>query len=127
MRLLITRHSVAAGDDVDAPHLVEMDGPAGEDLEAAIAKVVASGYLPHVSGGRATWSVSSGRVLAVVAQEWPAPKMLWGVDRSYRGLDIVRGTLRLHFSYHTQHDPELVRDILGGLRLRAVTESPDSP
>ena len=112
---------------MDAPHLVEMDGPAGEDLEAAIATIVGSGYLPHVSGGRATWSVSSGRVLAVVAQEWPAPRMLWGVDRSYRGLDIVRGTLRLHFSYHAQHPPELVFDVLGHLRLRANTDAPESP
>jgi len=27
--------------------------------------------------------------------------------------------MRLHFNYHTQRDPELVFDILRGLRLRA--------
>ena len=32
VRLLATRDSVAAGEDVDVPHLLEMDGPAGEDL-----------------------------------------------------------------------------------------------
>jgi hypothetical protein len=122
VRLLVTRSSVAAGDDVDAPHRIELDGPDGEDVEAAIAAVVASGYLPHVSGGRATWSVSSGRVLAVVAQEWPAPRMLWGVDRSLCGLDVVRGTLRMHFSYHAQLDPQLVHDVLARLRLRANSE-----
>jgi len=122
VRLLVTRDSVAAGDDVDAPHRIELEGPEDENVEAAIAAVVASRYLPHVSGGRATWSVSSGRVLAVVAQEWPAPKMLWGVDRSHRGLDIARGTLRMHFSYHLQLDPKLVYDVLGRLRLRAVSE-----
>jgi hypothetical protein len=122
VRLLVTRDNVAASDDLDAPHRMELDGPAGDDVEAAIGIVVASGYLPHISGGRATWSVSSGRVLAVVAQEWPAPKMLWGVDRSHRGLDIARGTLRMHFSYHLQLDPKLVYDVLGRLRLRAVSE-----
>jgi hypothetical protein len=122
VRLLVTRSSVAAGDDVDAPHRIELDGPDGEDVEAAIAAVVGSGYLPHVSGGRATWSVSSGRVLAVVAQEWPTPRMLWGVDRSLCGLDVVRDTLRMHFSYHAQLDPQLVHDVLARLRLRANSE-----
>jgi hypothetical protein len=126
VRLLATRDSVAAGDDVDAPHLVEMDGPTGADLEAAIGAIHASGYLPRISGGRATWSVSSGRVLAVIAQEWPAPRMLWGVDLSPGGLDIVRGTLRLHFSYHSQHSPELTYEILGRLRLRANIGDPES-
>jgi len=122
VRLLVTRDSVAAGDDIDAPHQIELDGPAGEDLEAAIGTVLASGYLPHISGGRASWSVSSGRVLAVVAQQWTAPKMLWGMDRSLRGLDVSKGTLRMHFSYHTQLDPQLVYEVLSRLRLRAVSE-----
>ena len=126
VRLLATRDSVAAGEDVDVPHLLEMDGPAGEDLEAAILAIHASGYLPRISGGRATWSVSSGRVLAGIAQEWPGPRMLWGVDLSHRGLDIIRGTLRLHFSYHAQHSPELTYEILGRLRLRANIGDPES-
>jgi len=122
VRILATRDSVAAGDDVDAPHLVEMDGPPGEDLEAAIAVVLRTGYLPRISGGRATWSVSSGKVLGVIAQEWPAPRMFWRVDPSYRELDVVRGTLRLHFSYHAQHPPEVAYEILRRLRLRADTD-----
>ena len=97
-----------------------MDGPDREDVEAAIATVVASGYLPHISGGRATWSVSSGRTLAVVAQQWSGPRLLWGIDRSYRGLDIANGTLRLHFSDHLQQAPELVLEVLDRVRLRAI-------
>jgi hypothetical protein len=126
VRLLATRDSVAAGDDVDAPHLLEMDGPPGEDLEAAIAMVLRTGYLPSISGGRATWSVSSGTVLAVVAQEWAAPKMFWRMEPSYRGLDVVRGTLRLHFSYHAQHPPETVYEILRRLQLRADVDDSES-
>jgi hypothetical protein len=120
VKLLVTRDNVAASDDLDAPHRVELEGPSREDIEAAIAIVVASGYLPHISGGRATWSVSSGRILAVIAQQWPAPRLLWGIDRSYRGLDIPKGTLRLHFSYHMQQAPEMVLDVLNRVRLHAI-------
>jgi hypothetical protein len=120
VKLLVSRDNVAASDDLDAPHRVELEGPGSEDVEAAIAIVVGSGYLPHISGGRATWSVSSGRILAVVAQQWPAPKLLWGIDRSYRGLDITDGTLRLHFSYHLQQSPEMVLEVLTRVRLHAM-------
>jgi len=125
MKLYVTRDSVAAGDDLHAPHRVEMDGPTQEDVEAAIARVLAAGYLPRISGDKATWSVTSNRVLAVVAQEWRAPKLLWSFDQSYRGLDTANGRLRLHFNYHAQHDPDVVLELLSQLRLRAVSDDPD--
>lgn len=125
MKLYVTRDSVAAGDDVDAPHLLEMDGPAQDDVGAAIAKILATRYLPRVSGGKATWSVTSRRILAVVAQEWRAPRLLWSADSSYRGLDTAGGKLRLHFNYHAQQSPDVVLEILSHVRLRVLSDDPD--
>ncbi len=125
MKLYVTRDSVAAGDDVDAPHRLEMEGPAEDDVGAAIAKVLAAGYLPRVSGGKATWSVASNRILGVVAQEWRSAKLIWNPDPSYRGLDTANGKLRLHFNYHAQHDPDLVLEILSDVRLRAPSDGAD--
>lgn len=120
MKLYLTRDSVAAGDDVDAPHLMEIEGPATEDVGAAIARVLATGYLPRISGGKATWSVASNRIIAVVAQQWPQPKLLRSYDTSYKGLDVNEGKLRLHFNYHAQEEPETVLQILRRVRLTAI-------
>ncbi len=120
MKLYLTRDSVAAGDDVDAPHVMEMEGPTTEDVGAAIAAVLAAGYLPRIFEGNASWSVTSNRIIAVVAQQWPEPKLLHGHDSSYKGLDIRDGKLRLHFNYHQQEDPDTVVEILRRIRLNAI-------
>jgi hypothetical protein len=120
MKLYLTRDSVAAGDDVGAPHLVEIEGPTTEDIGAAIANVLGIGYLPRVSGGRATWSVASNRIIAVLAQQWSEAKLLRSYDTSYKGLDIVEDRLRLHFNYHGQQEPETVLEILRRVRLTAI-------
>lgn len=120
MKLYLTRDSVAAGDDVDAPHFMEIEGPTTEDLGAAIARVLATGYLPRISGGKATWSVASNRVVAVLAQQWSQPKLLYGYDTSYKDLDVVEGRLRLHFNYHGQEEPETVLRILRRVRLTVI-------
>jgi hypothetical protein len=119
MNLYVTRESVHAGDDGDAPHPRTFGVPDGASLEDAICVVLGSRYLPSISGGLATWSVASGIPLAVVAQQWPHPRMLFLSSRDLEHLDRPDGVLRLHFNYHTQYDPEVVLEILRGLHLRA--------
>lgn len=120
MKLYLTRDSVAAGDDLHAPHVLKMQGPSDEDYGVAICRVLASKYLPPISGGKATWSVASNKILAVVAQQWAQPKLLRGYDTSYNGLDVRGGLLRLHFNYHAQEDPETVLEVLRRIRLNAI-------
>jgi len=117
--LYVTRESVAAGDDIDAPHARTFALPAGTSLDTALATVMSARYLPSISGGLATWSVASGIPLAVIAQQWPAPRMLFGVSDNPDALDCAPGLLRLHFNYHAQLDPEIVLEVLRRLRLRA--------
>jgi len=117
--LYVTRESVAAGDDVDAPHARTFALPQGASLETALATVMSARYLPSISGGLATWSVASGIPLAVIAQQWQAPRMLFGASDNPDALDRAPGLLRLHFNYHAQLDPEIVLEVLRRLRLRA--------
>jgi hypothetical protein len=120
MKLYATRDAVAAGDDLDA-HIIEVEGPTQDDVEGAIKLIISSGYLPLISGGKATWSVTSNLILAVVAQQWRAPKLLRDWDRSYKNLDTADGALRLHFNYHAQVDPDLALEILRRVRLQAYS------
>jgi hypothetical protein len=119
VNLYVTRESVAAGDDIDAPHARTFALAPGASLETAVAVVLSAGYLPSISGGLATWSVVSGIPLAVVAQQWPAPRMLFHIASELEALDRHSGVLRLHFNYHAQLDPEIVLEVLRRLRLRA--------
>ena len=119
MNLYVTRESVAAGDDVDAPHARTFALPHEASLETALVTVMSARYLPSISGGLATWSVASGIPLAVIAQQWPAPRMLSGVSDNLDALDRAPGLLRLHFNYHAQLDPEIVLEVLRRVRLRA--------
>lgn len=119
MNLYVTRESVAAGDDVDAPHARTFAIPDAPPLDAALATVLAARYLPSISGGLATWSVTSNIPLAVIAQQWSAPRMLFLTSRDLEALDRAPGMLRLHFNYHAQIDPEIVLEVLRELHLRA--------
>ncbi|MFG1805301.1 hypothetical protein [Streptomyces sp. NPDC049040] len=71
-------------------------------------------YLPWFR--QATWVVHSGgrggTALAVVAAQWRRPRMLPGGLVDAVGLADGDGTLRLHFGYRAQVDPDGVYDDL---------------
>ena len=117
MKVYISRGSVAAGDDVDAPNAKSLSVPDGTELVEIIKGIVQSGYLPSIAGGHATWSVTSNTVLAVVAQQWSEPRMFMARQED---LDYEQGTLRLYFNYHAQVDPEVVFKVFRGFRLKAI-------
>ncbi|HRJ69904.1 MAG TPA: hypothetical protein PK812_09860 [Beijerinckiaceae bacterium] len=117
MQVVCTRHAVSNGDDVEAPHRRSFDFPDGTELPDVLTAIARSGWLPGIAGGRATWSVASGRLVAVIAQEWQAPKFLPIIEAP--SLDWRDGALFLHFNYHAQIDPETVYRIFWGMRLQA--------
>ena len=119
MNLFLTRDSVHPGDDADAPHERTLAIPDRSTLDRALAAVLAARYLPSISGGRATWSVASNIPVAVIAEQWPAPRLLFLTESQVRALDWQGDTLRLQFNYHAQAEPELVLDTLRRLKLRA--------
>lgn len=106
------------GDDVAAPHAVTRDVPDDTSVRSLLDGILSAGYLATVAGGRATWIATAGDAtpLAVLAQQWAAPR-LFPAGRTplttHAGPD---GTLRLHFGYRAQLDPEAEYARLGGCR-----------
>ncbi|PFH11606.1 hypothetical protein BCF11_4058 [Collimonas sp. PA-H2] len=117
MKIIVTRDSVTAGDDVAAPHRRAFEFTDGTSLLDALAAISRSNYLANISGGRATWSAVSGVPLAVIAQEWDCPQnLLQGTEES---IDIRNAIIHIHFNYHVQINPDAVFEVLRGLRLKA--------
>ncbi len=120
MKAYFTRDSVCAGDDGDAPHAREIDLPEAAGVDEQIKQVIAAARLPTISGGKATWSLSSIHPLAVVAEQWPQAKLIHQISPKLADLDVDKnGTLRLHFSYFAQRDPDAVFDVLRNLTTRS--------
>jgi hypothetical protein len=116
----MSRASVCAGDDVDAPHGETLSFPDGTSVLEILTQVAQSGYLASVAGGEATWSATSNIPLAVIAQQWSRPKPLPRLSYSAPHLDVTGDILRIHFNYHAQFDPEVVYEVLSRLDLKAV-------
>lgn len=106
------------GDDIDAPHERQFSFPDSASVEQAIEQIVHSGYLAGVGGG-ATWSVVSGIPISVVAQAWKQSRPVSWQPQNLTALEVKDGSVRLHFNYHTQIDPEIVLEVLKQLKLRS--------
>ena len=118
MKVHVTRESVAAGDDVNAPHELTRSFPDSLSPLQLISRIVADGYLPKIAGGKATWSAVSGSPIAVVAQQWPEPRAVSWRELAVPELEQRDGVYLIHFNYHMQRDPELVLQILKELKFR---------
>ena len=119
MKVQLSRASVCAGDDIDAPHFKTLTFAEGTPILDVLAEVVSSGYLARIAGGRGSWSAVSGVPLAVLAQQWSLPRLLPQAS-SVPALDVKDNITRLHFNYHAQQDPEVVFEVLSELRLSAI-------
>jgi hypothetical protein len=120
MNVYLSRASVCAGDDVDAPHNKTISFPDGTAVLDILTHVAHSGYLASIAGGEATWSATSNVPLAVIAQQWSTPKALPALSYSSPALDWNDDTLRIHFNYHAQENPDKVYEILARLDLKAI-------
>lgn len=120
MKIIVTRDSVAAGDDVDAPHRLEFGVPSEQPILEILRTISQVNYLPSIFGGKATWSAASGLPLAVFAQQWREPKPLSTLSTTtMQKLDSRADGLYVHFNYHAQIDPDEVFDVLNRLRLKS--------
>ncbi len=116
MFVSLTRDSVCAADDLDPPHeqviIVADSAMIGDVLQKAIG----SGYLPFISGGRATWSAETSMPLAVIAQEWTSLKLLASNSPLAETADIGQEPVRIHFKYYAQEEPEFIFERLSRLK-----------
>jgi hypothetical protein len=117
MKILLTRDSVCAADDVDAPHPFAISIEDGSSSMQILQAIRASDYLPNMGGGNASWVPSSILPIGVIAQQWQNPKANWRVLPDMQGLDWSDGDLRVHVSYLAQIDPESALSVVERLTL----------
>jgi len=117
MRLIVTRDSVGPGDDVEAPHRVEMHAAEETTPSEVVSMIARSTYLPLVVGGHATRSVVSNRPIAVIAQQWNEARMVSAIPVHMESLRYEGDALRVHVNCHAQQDPEAVLEVLGRLSI----------
>ncbi|MBV6699116.1 hypothetical protein [Kitasatospora aureofaciens] len=109
MRIELTRDSVAMGDDADAPHTSSLEVPQDASVRQALAAIgVPRAYLATIMSDRATWiaRAGDGTALAVVAQQWPEPRLLPAGEGPLARFADPAGTVRLDFEYRQQNDPD---------------------
>ena len=110
--IILTRDSVAAGDDGDAPHYLTIEIDTDDRIETILKTILNLRYLPQIRGYKATWSVASNEPLAIIAQEWSAPMLICMSEYPYQDTRAFYNIKRLHFNYHAQDDPETAFKIL---------------
>jgi hypothetical protein len=113
--IIVWRDSVAAGDDVFAPHEIKIEVENNESIETTLEKILATHYLPSIQGGKATWIVVGKNSLAVIAQQWSKPHFL--VESVARIENLIEFTKdhHLEFMYWCQVEPnEVVASIEQG-------------
>ena len=119
VRVRLTRDSVCAGDDTDAPHEQAFELPFEASWFAFVQALTQRSKLPSISGGHATWVLHSRVPLAVVAQEWSEPKLLGASEPGPGALAFERGELRFNWEYCVQRDPDAVFRLLSSSGSRA--------
>ena len=106
MKLHLTRDSVAAGDDVDAPHFLVADIDENASTLELARQIQAMQYLASISGGEATWSIEADTPLAIIAQQLNEPKLIIQDNPIVKELAKGKDYLRVHINYHCQEDPD---------------------
>lgn len=117
MKIRLTRQSVCAADDCDAPHTMSITVPATTTVRDLVG-LIQREYIPgNIQGGKATWSVVTSVPIAVLAQQWPEPRILPLVEVGAARLADSDGNVTIHANYHAQIDPEIVLEVLRELKL----------
>jgi hypothetical protein len=110
----LTRDSVAAGDDADAPHRrmvrVSIEIASPSQVQAVLPQLTEK-YLPGVAG-RASWIVYSNLPLGVLSNVWAAPKPVWHPDDDLRRLDVRQASIHLHFVYLAGLEPQVALEVI---------------
>lgn len=116
--MIIWRDSVAAGDDVFAPHEQKIKIEDDETIETTLEKIVASHYLPSIQGGKATWILVGKIPLAIVAQQWSTPHFLVKSGARTKDLIDLSHEWQVEFRYWGQAEPlEVIANIQQGKQL----------
>jgi len=110
----VDRDSVSAGDDCQ-PHVASFETQAVATLREFLAQALQAAPLASIIGGEATWLVDSAGAgkgcIAVVAQQWPAPRFLLDSNITVQQHFGARQP-SVYFRYWCQASPEAVYSAL---------------
>ena len=118
-KIKLTRESVAMGDDIDAPHFLEIGIEPNWTITEILKYISNINYLPKISGGRATWSVAISEPIAVLTQENPKePLLICLPDYPYHGMRGFVEFDNIHFNYHAQKKASEVFEVLSRFKIK---------
>jgi hypothetical protein len=118
-KIKLTRESVSMGDDIDAPHFLEIEIQPNWTILEILKYILKLNYLPQIYGGKATWSVAINEPIAVLSQEnFENPMLICLPDYPHRETMGFVNIEHIHFNYHDQKEPEEVYEVLSRFRIK---------
>ena len=112
-KIKLTRESVAMGDDVNAPHFLEIEIDPNWKIIEILKQINKTNYLPKISGGKATWSVVINKPIAVLTQEnLEEPLLICLPDYPCQGTKGYVEFDHIHFNYRAQKKASEVFEVL---------------
>jgi hypothetical protein len=116
MKALMDRDSTCAADDIFS-HTQQIDLPETWTWEELVEFLWNSSDIPIKNSiGKSTWVLSSMGPIAVAAQEWDRPKLLFSTKMEQRLFHASDEVLHFHWSYIVQTDPDIVYEIISRIK-----------
>ena len=118
-KIKLTRESVAMAEDIDAPHIFEIEINPNWTISQILNCIINANYLPTINGGKATWSVAINEPIAVLSQEnIEHPLLICLPDYPYQGTNSFVEFNHIHFNYHAQKEAAEVFEILSRFKMK---------
>ena len=118
-KINLTRESVSMADDINAPHFLNIEIHPIWTISEILKHILKLNYIPKVSGGKATWSVSINEPIAVLSQEnFENPMLICLTEYPYQETSGFVNIENIHFNYHSQKRPEEVLEVLRNFRIK---------
>ena len=118
-QIVLTRDSVASGDDIDAPHSKKIEVNPNWKINKILEFITTSNYLPKIKEGKATWSIAINNPIAVFTQENPeSPLLICHPEYPHQETKGFIDIKHIHFNYHNQQEAKEVFDVLLRFRIK---------
>lgn len=111
LKIMVTRDSVCAADDIDAPH-EKIIHISKESTIHSLVEVLNKKYIPKIKNGKATWSLHLDKALVVWTQEIEPPVFLISSNTKIQYIFNVKLPIKIHLKYWEQKAIETVLDLL---------------
>lgn len=99
IELIVTRDSVCAGDDCDAPHKARFFIDEVTPISNLVSYLRENYPLSSVYGGHLTWTLKSGSKIAMFSEGWSDLHFLVPEEASCRSYASEDKALHVHFDY----------------------------